>query len=154
MIPKLERVIQPSETVALPENCPVCGTELTWQNDFLRCTNRSCRAQIEQSISHWFKTLGNADWFGIKSIQKMVAGGFDTLEKIYALQEADFEGLGFGPVQSRNLADALAISRTKPVEDWRFLAAFGIANLGKGDSRKLLSHMAFRGSAAGRPRGH
>jgi len=142
VIPKLERVVQSSGTVALPENCPVCGMELIWQNDFLRCGNRFCRAQIEQSISHWFKTLGNADWFGIKSIQKMVTGGFDTLEKIYALREADFEALGFGPVQSRNLADALIISRTKPVPDWRFLAAFGIANLGKGDSRKLLSHMS------------
>jgi DNA ligase (NAD+) len=58
------------------------------------------------------------------------------------LRVTDFEALGFGPVQSRNLAEALDISRTKPVEDWRFLAAFGIANLGKGDSRKLLTHMS------------
>ena len=142
VIPKLEKVITPADTVALPENCPVCGTELTWQNDFLRCSNRGCRAQIEQSISHWFKTLGNADWFGIKSIQKMVANGYDALEKIYAMTTEDFEEIGFGPIQSRNLAEALVISRTKAVEDWRFLAAFGIANLGKGDSRKLLSHMA------------
>jgi DNA ligase (NAD+) len=141
VIPKLEKVISPAETVSLPDACPVCTRPLKWQNDFLRCTNTQCRAQIEQSISHWFKTLGNADWFGIKSIQKIVAGGFDTLEKIYALQSADFEELGFGPVQSRNLSEALIISRTKPVEDWRFLAAFGIANLGKGDSRKLLTHM-------------
>ncbi|MBW2612853.1 MAG: DNA ligase [Deltaproteobacteria bacterium] len=141
VIPKLERVIRPSREVVLPETCPVCSAALTWQNDFLRCTNRSCRAQIEQSISHWFKTLGNADWFGIKSIQKLVAAGFDTLENIYGMQAGDFEKIGFGPVQSRNLAEALRISRTKPVEDWRFLAAFGISNLGKGDSRKLLSHM-------------
>jgi len=141
VIPKLEKVITPAEAVNLPKACPVCTMPLTWQNDFLRCINPQCRAQIEQSISHWFKTLGNADWFGIKSIQKMVAGGFDTLAKIYALQQADFEALGFGPVQSANLAGALTISRTKPVEDWRFLAAFGITNLGKGDSRKLLRHM-------------
>jgi DNA ligase (NAD+) len=141
VIPKLEKVLQGSDTVALPQDCPVCGTNLTWQNDFLRCTNRSCKAQVEQGISHWFKTLGNADWFGIKSIQKMVASGLDTLEKIYALKEADFVSMGFGPVQSQNLAQALQISRTKAVEDWRFLAAFGIPNLGTGDSRKLLSHM-------------
>jgi DNA ligase (NAD+) len=49
--------------------------------------------------------------------------------------------MGFGPVQSKNLADAITISRTKPVEDWRFLAAFGIADLGTGDSRKLLAHV-------------
>ncbi|MCG6909128.1 MAG: DNA ligase [Deltaproteobacteria bacterium] len=144
VIPKLEKVIKPADAVSLPENCPVCATPLTWQNDFLRCTNPRCRAQVEQSISHWFKTLGNADWFGIKTIQKIVAAGFDSLEKIYALTEADFVAMGFGPVQSKNLAESLNISRRKPVEAWRFLAAFGIANLGKGDSRKLLSHISLK----------
>ncbi len=142
VIPKLEKVMHASDHVSLPAVCPVCTTPLIWQNDFLRCTNsRGCRAQVEQRISHWFKTLGNADWFGIKSIQKMVANGFDTLEKIYAMRESDFIDLGFGPVQSKNLTEALIISRTKQVADWRFLAALGITNLGKGDSRKLLSHI-------------
>lgn len=141
VIPKLEKVLKTSQEVTLPLECPVCQTQLTWQKDFLRCDNRLCQAQIEQGISHWFKTLGNADWFGIKSIQKIVAKGFDSLEKIYAMTEADFVNIGFGPIQSKNLAEALRISRTKAVEDWRFLAALGITNLGKGDSRKLLSHM-------------
>jgi len=142
VIPKLEKVMRPSDQVILPHECPICATPLTWQNDFLRCSNsQGCRAQIEQRISHWFKTLGNADWFGIKSIQKMVASGFDSLEKIYTMTESDFINVGFGPIQSKNLAEALTISRTKQVADWRFLAALGITNLGKGDSRKLLSHM-------------
>ncbi len=141
VIPKLERVLKASKDVNIPTTCPICQTRLYWQKDFLKCENRFCRAQIEQAISHWFKTLGNADWFGIKTIQKIVDNGFDSLEKIYALTEADFSNMEFGPVQSKNLAEALHVSRTKPVEDWRFLAALGIPNLGKGDSRKLLSHM-------------
>jgi DNA ligase (NAD+) len=142
VIPKLERVVEPSEDIRLPDVCPVCATILVWQNDFLKCTNPSCSAQIEQSLSHWFKTLGNADWFGIKTIQKLVAQGYDTLEKIYSMQEEEFRSIGFGPVLSKNLRDALTVSRTKAVEDWRFLASFGIPNLGKGDSRKLLSHIS------------
>ena len=67
-----------------------------------------------------------------------MAAGFDSLEKIYQMGEPQFNALGFGPVQSKNLAEALHISRTKPVEDWRFLAALGIPDLGTGDSRKLL----------------
>jgi len=143
VIPKLEKVLRSSDRVLIPDVCPVCSTRLAWQNDFLRCENRACRAQIEQRISHWFKTLGNADWFGIKSIARMVENGYDSLEKIYAMQEQDFIAIGFGPVQSKNLAQAITQSMTKPVEEWRFLAAFGISNLGKGDSRKLLSHRAF-----------
>jgi DNA ligase (NAD+) len=142
VIPKLEAVHQEAADVRLPLNCPVCQSKLAWSNDFLQCDNRNCPAQIEQRISHWFKTLGTADWFGIKTIRKLVENGFDSLEKIYAMDEAAFKELGFGPVQSANLAQALVLSRTRPVEDWRFLAAFGISDLGKGDSRKLLAHVA------------
>jgi DNA ligase (NAD+) len=144
VIPKLEQVIDPASDVELPENCPVCDQALTWKGDFLRCENPSCAAKIEQRISHWFKTLGSADWFGIRTIQKLVAAGFDSLEKIYAMTEEQFSAIGFGPVQSKNLAEALTTSRTKSVEDWRFLAAFGISDLGVGDSRRLLQHIALK----------
>jgi DNA ligase (NAD+) len=140
VIPKLEKVCQVAEQADIPDRCPSCGTLLKWNNDFLKCDNPDCKAQIEQRISHWFKTLGSADWFGIKSIQKLVDGGYDKLEKIYDMDEEHFVKLGFGPVQSKNLADALSTSISKPVEDWRFLAAFGIPNLGTGDSRNILTH--------------
>jgi DNA ligase (NAD+) len=141
VIPKLEQVLSVSEQVELPQKCPACDHDLTWKGDFLRCGYARCPAQIEQRISHWFRILGSADWFGIKTIQKLVAQGFDTLEKVYAMDAETFARIGFGPVQSKNLAEALAVSRTKPVEDWRFLAAFGIPDLGVGDSRRLLEHV-------------
>jgi len=141
VIPKLEAVIEAHGSVDLPAACPSCGQLLIWKNDFLKCTNLDCPAQIEQRLSHWFRILGNADWFGIKTIRKIVDKGHDSLEAVYRLTETDFVEMGFGPVQSRNLSEAIAISRTKPVEDWRFLAAFGISDLGTGDSRKLLAHI-------------
>jgi DNA ligase (NAD+) len=141
VIPKLEAVLTTADQIEIPDACPACHTALERSNDFLRCPNPHCPAQIEQGISHWFKMLGTADWFGIKTIQKLVQAGFDSLQKIYAMQEEDFRRLGFGPVQSANLFEALTLSRTRPVEDWRFLSAFGISDLGKGDSRKLLAHI-------------
>jgi DNA ligase (NAD+) len=145
VIPKLEQVLTPAQQVELPDSCPACSEPLSWRGDFLRCTNVACPAKITQSISHWFKTLGSADWFGIKTIEKLVNAGYASLEKIYALTAEDFAAIGFGPVQSENLAEALQISRTKQVEDWRFLAAFGIADLGVGDSRRLLQHIELAG---------
>ena len=142
VIPKLEAVIEAHGDIHLPDVCPSCAGPLLWQNDFLKCTNLDCQAQIEQRISHWFRILGNADWFGIKTIRRIVENGYRSLEAVYGLEEADFIDMGFGPVQSKNLAEAISTSRTKPVEDWRFLAAFGISNLGTGDSRKLLAHVA------------
>jgi DNA ligase (NAD+) len=140
VIPKLEKVIIPSEQVELPGFCPSCHSSLVWDNDFLKCMAASCPAQVEQGIIHFFKILGTAEWFGIKTVQKLVMNGFSRLEKIYAMTEQDFLEMGFGPVQSKNLWNAIQTSIKKTVEDWRFLAAFGIPDLGTGDSRNLLSH--------------
>lgn len=140
VIPKLEEVLKPAEKVELLSNCPSCGAELFWQNDFLKCPDFSCPARVEQRLEYWFKTLGNADWFGKKTIAKLVSAGRNSLESVYTMGEEDFKKLGFGPVQSSNLAEAIYISRTKETDDWRFLAAFGIPDLGKADSRKLLGH--------------
>jgi DNA ligase (NAD+) len=103
VIPKLENVLEVTEAAQRPQTCPSCGETLVWRNDFLKCPNNdACRAQIEQRISHWFRILGNADWFGIQTIRKLVANGHDTLEAVYRLSEPDFVAMGFGPVQSKN----------------------------------------------------
>ncbi len=139
VIPKLEAVVKPAAVVALPDRCPSCQTPLVWQEPFLRCPNREgCRDQIVARIHYWFQTIGNADWFGVKTVERLVDAGFDSLAKIYDLRTADFEAVGFGPVQSANLAEAVALSRSNRLEDWRFLAAFGLPHLGVGDSRRLL----------------
>lgn len=140
VIPKIEAILEEASVVTVPEACPVCREKLCWENDFLICTNSGCRAQVEQTIEHWFKTLGNADWFGPKAIEKIVGCGVKTIEGIYALGEADFVKMGFGPGQSKNLSEALLLTRTSQIEDWRFLAAFGVFDLGRGDARKILSH--------------
>ncbi len=149
VIPKLEKVITPAPETVLPENCPRCKTGLEWSNDFLKCPNPDCPAQVEQRLLHWFKTLGTADWFGPKTIARLVEAGYDRLEKLYRLEISDFENLGFGPQQAKNLHEALQQSRRKPVEDWRFLAAFGIPSLGRGDSRRLLARIPLEKLVAG-----
>ncbi len=138
VIPKLEKVIEEAKIVVLPEVCPSCASRLVWSNDFLKCRNSRCPAQAEQMIRHWFKTLGTADWFGIKTIQRLVENNIDSLAKVYDLTEDDFLKLDFGPQQAKNLFAALQLSRSKEVDDWRFLAAFGLPSLGRGDSRRLL----------------
>jgi DNA ligase (NAD+) len=139
VIPKIVEVLQSSDRVELPQICPSCQTALEREGPFLRCPNTAgCRDQIVQRIHHWFHTIGNADWFGVKTVERLVDAGFDSLAKIYDLNAGDFEAIGFGPVQSANLVEAVALSRSNPTEDWRFLAAFGLPHLGVGDSRKLL----------------
>ena len=126
VIPKLEEVLEEASEVVLPTECPSCGTALDWINEFVNCPNGTdCPAQVESGLRHWFKILGTADSWGPKTIARMVAGGYETLEQLYALTQEEILALNFGEGQTKNLLAALETSRTDLVEDARFLAAFG-----------------------------
>jgi DNA ligase (NAD+) len=138
VIPKIEEVLVPVEP-QLPKSCPSCGSTLIWENDYLLCVNNMhCPAQITRSVEHFFKVLGNNDGFGPSSIQKIYTGGITTIPGIYSLREEDFVNLGFGPKQAENMVGQLQRSLVEPIEDWRFLAAFGIYRMGMGNCEKLL----------------
>jgi DNA ligase (NAD+) len=143
VIPKVERVIEPSEKPHEIQNCPSCDSSLYWDNEeiFMYCSNKKdCPEQVLGRIFHFFSTIDNCDGFGKKTIETLVSIGVDSIEKIYRMSAIDFENLGFGSGISVNLEKALNDSKINIVEDWRLLAAFGIKNLGRGDSKKILKH--------------
>ncbi len=140
VIPKIEKVLSKA-AYEMPTECPCCNSELVWESHFLICKNHSgCSEQIKQTLLHFFSTLDNNDGFGGKTVSRLVDSGFDTLQKIYAMTEADFLSCGFGQGETANLIKALEQSQKSKIEDWRFLASFGIPNLGRGDSKKLLKN--------------
>ncbi len=140
VIPKIEEVIQPVKP-QIPSHCPSCHSELVWDNDFLICTNNlECPAQITNSLEHFFRVLKNNDGFGPATINKLYQHDIRSVDAIYQLTADQFEAMGFGPKQSQNLVEQLLRSRSEAVEDWRFLAAFGVFRMGLGNCEKLLSH--------------
>lgn len=144
VIPKLESVLSPSpEEVCVPTHCPACAAPLAWRNDFLVCENTdNCDGQRASRIQHFFKTMGLADGFGPATIERLISnGGVSDLDEIYALDVSALITMGFGDRQAENLVSELARSRSQPLDDWRFLAAFGIHDLGRGDSLRLLRHI-------------
>ncbi|MGR8929437.1 MAG: BRCT domain-containing protein [Gammaproteobacteria bacterium] len=142
VIPKIEQVIQPAEP-QVPERCPSCDHALIWDNDYLICPNNlHCPAQISNTMEHFFRVLKNNDGFGAATIKKLYEYGIRHVDEIYALNMEQFESMGFGPKQSQNLVDQLLRSRSEAVEDWRFLAAFGVFRMGLGNCERLLSHHA------------
>ncbi|BCL62115.1 DNA ligase [Desulfomarina profundi] len=139
VIPKIEKVLVTAEP-QLPESCPSCNSNLIWDSDYLRCIdNMNCPAQITHSIGHFFKTLGNIDGFGPASINRLYQHGVRSVYSIYTLSAGEYEKMGFGPRQSENMVAQLQRSRTEKIEDWRFLAAFGVYRMGPGNCEKLLS---------------
>lgn len=139
VIPKIEEVLVAVEP-QLPETCPSCGSTLVWEKDYLLCVNNmNCPAQITHTIEHFFKVLGNIDGFGPSSIRKIYGCGVRTIPDIYGLRIEDLVGFGFGPKQAENMVGQLQRSLGETIEDWRFLAAFGIYRMGMGNCEKLLT---------------
>lgn len=140
VIPKLERM-EKSVKPTFPTSCPSCGAPVEWQKDNLYCTNKiDCPAQIEGGLEYFFKTLGNIDGFGEKVLEKLRGYGVQFVSEIYAMTVEQFQSIGYSEKQSQNLVDALEKSRRIQVEDWRFLAAFSIPNVGNGGCERLLKH--------------
>lgn len=140
VIPKIVRVIIPAEP-DIPDICPSCNSNLVWDGDYLYCTNNiECPAQVAHTIEHFFKTLGNVDGFGSATINKFYNQGIRSVLEVYTKTSVDFQEMVFGPKQSENLYNELIRSRQEKIEDWRFLAAFGVFRMGAGNCEKLLSH--------------
>ena len=138
VIPKIERVLHPVEA-KIPETCPSCGDKLVWEKDYLMCPNTSdCPAQIENTLEHFFKTIRNIDGFGSETIKKLYDNGIRSVSEIYILESNALVNMGFGPKVSLNLIDQLGRSRAEPLEDWRFLAAFGVYRMGLVMCERLL----------------
>jgi len=139
VIPKINKVLKASENVVIPNNCPSCGYQLVWDSDFLVCQNHQlCRSQNIGRIEHFFKVLANNDGFGIATIEKLFDKGVDQISKIYQLTFEELISFGFGDKTSENLLKQLERSKTEEIEDWRFLAAFGVHRLGQGNCENLL----------------
>lgn len=142
VIPYIESVTKTcAGNINTPFSCPSCGADTEVDGDNLLCTNTfDCPAQIEGMIEFFFKTLGNCDGFGPKVIERICERGARSVLEIYQATAEDLIACGFGEKTAWNLFDELVASMSRPIEDWRFLAAFSIHNVGKGGCEKLLKH--------------
>lgn len=140
VIPKINKVLKTAE-VDIPLNCPSCNSLLIWDSDFLMCSNNNdCPDQVVGKMIYFFRILGNNDGFGQATIQKLYDEGLRQVSDIYLLNLDELVSMGFGEKTSRNLINQLQRSRQESIEDWRFLAAFGVHRLGMGNCENLLKN--------------
>lgn len=144
VIPYISKVIKSVDLdeEEYPGACPSCGAATEIDDDNMLCTNETdCPAQIERTIEFFFKTLGNCDGFGPKVIEKLCKEAeVSRVAHVYTLSRRDFERAGLGEKTAGNLFNEIQSSTMRRIEDWRFLAAFSIHNVGKGGCEKLLKH--------------
>ena len=140
VIPKIEKVIKSVEP-DIPDSCPSCHSHIIWESDHLVCPNKTdCPAQTENTLIHFFKTLANNDGFGPKVIEKLHGYGVKRIHELYEFKPHQLIQFGFGEKTAQNLITQLTASKEVEIEDWRFLAAFGVSRLGGGNCEKLLQH--------------
>ncbi|MEE8058404.1 MAG: BRCT domain-containing protein [Pseudomonadales bacterium] len=151
VIPTLVAVEKTGEDCIIPTHCPCCNApaqwetpplnaKTSWKPKFMYCTGNECSDQLKAQLYYFFHTLGNANGFGYVVISKLVEYGIKDIASIYRLSHAQFTEAGISNKTAKNLFDQLERSRTEAVEDWRWLASFGIHHLGRGDARKILRH--------------
>lgn len=141
VIPYIADVVTPVKHVNIPDFCPSCGEPTVMDGDNLLCVNyHECPAQISGTLEFFFKTIGNCDGFGEKIVEKLCDSGIRHVVEIFRNPLNVFTNAGIVGKIASNLVSELDKSQKLPIEDWRWLAAFSIPNIGKGGCEKLLKN--------------
>ncbi|MGE4295166.1 MAG: NAD-dependent DNA ligase LigA [Campylobacterales bacterium] len=143
VIPKVVQVLKPfrpenAAAIERPSVCPACGSELLDEGTLIKCQNLDCPSRVVNSLIH-FASKGclNIDGLGREIIRLLYdTGRIKTVEDLYALTPASFEGLeGFKDKKIANLLGAIAATKGAPC--WRLINALGIEHIGEVAAKKL-----------------
>ena len=135
---RVEEYVEGERDILPPENCPACGASVEARGANLFCPNRRCRPQVIARLAHF----ASRDALDIETLSdKTCALLYDALgvsepADLYALTLEQLTNLErFGPKKAQNLLDALAASKTPPLDS--FIFAVGIPNVGRKTARDL-----------------
>ena len=124
----------------IPEICPVCGSRavrLTGESA-IKCSNRSCPAQIKEGISH-FASRAAMDIRGLgdKIVALLVEKGIvSDFADLYMVSTEDLIPLErMGEKSARNITEAIEKSKKRPLG--ALINALGIRNVGERTANDL-----------------
>jgi len=107
----------------MPENCPICGTQVIMSLDKKQttCPNPSCEAQLAGRITHFASRNGaNIEGLGDKIAPQLFEEGLvQKLSDLYKLKIEDLVALErFAEKSARNLLDQIEKVRTLRLLDF------------------------------------
>ena len=149
VIPEVVSVIKKrrpkkTETVNLPELCPVCGSHVRREGGeaVARCTGGLfCRAQRSESLKHFVSRRAmDIEGLGAKLIEQLVEEGrVGSPSDIYRLKKEELaERERMGDKSAENLVNAIEASKSTTLP--RFLYALGIREVGEATAANLASY--------------
>lgn len=150
----IERRPDDARPVPVPQQCPVCGSDVErtrivkrskgretyTEGSVLRCVGRlTCQAQVKQAIIHFVSRRAmDIDGLGEKSVELLVDRELvHSPADLFTLTAEDVLALeGFAELSASNLIDSINASRKPSLA--RFVYALGIPDVGE-ETAKLLA---------------
>ncbi len=147
IIPQIAENLTGSDTVEIPDICPVCGgrTEIRQVNEVqsLYCTNEKCAAkQIKAFTLFVSRDAMNIDGLSEATLEKFVDMGFihefADLFHLDRYREQIVEMEGFGERSYQKLIDSVNRARNTTLP--RGIYGLGIANIGAANAKMLCKY--------------
>lgn len=144
IIPQIAENLTRSNTVEIPDNCPVCGHETIIKEvnniKTLYCTNSDCEAKKIKAFTLFVsRDAMNIDGLSEATLEKFIASGFiKEFADIYRLSEYKNEIIdmkGFGKDSYNNIEKSIEASRNTTLV--RVIYSLGIANIGLSNAKVL-----------------
>lgn len=150
IIPQIAENLTGSDTVEIPEHCPVCGepTEIRQANEvqMLYCINEECPAKSVKSFSLFVsRDAMNIDGLSDATLEKFIDRGFlrefADLFHLERYREEIISMEGFGEKSYQNLQDSVNASRKTTLP--KLIYGLGIANIGVANAKVLCRHFSY-----------
>lgn len=150
IIPQIAANLTGSDTLEIPEVCPVCGqpTQIRQVNEVqsLYCTNEQCAAkQIKGFTLFVSRDALNIDGLSEATLEKFIDRGFihefADLFQLARHKDEITQMEGFGEKSYRNLIDSIEASRSTTLP--RLLYALGIAGIGVANAKLLCKYFDY-----------
>lgn len=150
IIPQIAENLTKSNTITIPEVCPVCGGQTLIskesQAEVLLCPNPDCDVKKVKSFALFVsRDAMNVDGLSEATLEKMIGKGFvHEYADLYHLdrhRDALIEMEGFGEKSYTNLIASIEASRETTLP--RVLYALGIANIGPANAKVLCRYFKY-----------
>lgn len=139
IIPKVAEVLVPSIIGLDLPNCPACGFGAVISDSGVDalCKNPECEGTELVKLIKTFDLFG-IDFISGSTIENLSMAGYDTLEKIFALSEADIAALpGFGQKSAEYLVKAL---KSVELTEAKIVKSAFLRGIGERKATPLLNH--------------
>ena len=125
----------------MPTHCPSCGEPVSKDDEAAtRCTNPSCPAQLERSLTHFAsRDAMDIDGMGPAVVRSLMdAGLLQTIADLYRLRAEDVQNLDrMGAKSAKKLIASIEKSKSAGLD--RLIYALGIRNVGEKAAKVLAS---------------